>query len=124
MRLSFTSTDAGIDSDEEALVVGASGTDASGDEHYVLLQRDSEDSEDDWGIHFEYDDQAYGDYNFVARCLLSPTCLSIDLTPEAYEEIGIQGVDVTLTLDPDTHRALGRELRKIFRGHDDLLEIQ
>ena len=124
MRLTFASTNAGIDSDDDALVVGASGTDSSGREHYVLLQRDPQDADDDWGIHFEYDDQAYGDYNLIARCRLSPTRLSIDLTSEAKDEIGIQGVDVTLTVDSKTYRALGRELGKIFRGHQDLLEVE
>jgi len=93
MRVGFTADEGGFDADEYALVVGVAG-----EGHYLTLQRDAEESGEDWGIHLEYDDQSNGDYGCVAACRLGPELLSVDLARQLGRLSGVAGFDVALQL--------------------------
>lgn len=117
MRLAFTADEGGFDADKHALVCGVAG-----ESHYLTFQRDAEGASEDWGIPLEYDDQINGDYGCVAACRISPVSLSVDLASPLGKRIGdVTGFDVTLRLPPDQLEAVRAGLRRVFRGHLDLL---
>src|SRR5690349_2839616 len=122
MRIHFRATQLGF-SDEDALVFGARGLDVAGDEHYLLLQRDALDSKEDWGVHFEYDDQSNGDYDLIRSCRFTPSLLSVDLIAEAAESSRITGVEVTFDLDDKSFQAFANRLREIFCGTQGVLWV-
>ena len=101
MRVAFTADEGGFDADEYALVVGVAG-----EGQYLMLQRDAEESGEDWVVHLEYDDQSYGDYGCVAACRLGPGLLSLDLARQLGGLAGVTGFDVALRLVPDALSAV------------------
>ncbi len=117
MRVAFTADESGFDVDEYTLVCGVAG-----DGHYLTFQRDAEDLDEDWGIHLEYDGQCNGDYGCVAACRLSPRSISVDLAhPLSRRLTEVTGFDVALRLDPGQWAGVRDGLRRVFRGHLDLL---
>jgi hypothetical protein len=116
MRVAFTADEGGFDGDEYTLVCGLAGGG-----HYLTFQRDSEESDEDWGIHLEYDDQSNGDYGCVAACRFGPESLSIDLAQELGGLTGVSGFDLALRLSPEKWQAVQSGLRRVFRGCLDLL---
>jgi hypothetical protein len=117
MRVAFTADEGGFDADEYALVCGVAG-----EGHYLTFQRDAEESDDeDWGIHLEYDDQSYGDYECVAVCRLRPGSLSVDLAKPLCRLAGVTGFDVALRLSAEQVAAVRAGLQRVFRGHMDML---
>ena len=111
MRVAFTADEGGFDADEYALICGVAG-----EGHYLTFQRDAEDSDEDWGIHVEYDDQSKGDYECVAACRVGTDALSVDLSRQLGRLVGVTGFDVALRLGPDQLAALRAGLRRVFRG--------
>jgi hypothetical protein len=80
MRLEFTALEGGFDDEDGphfCLMCGVSGRDADGADHYLNFQRgfEDEDPSEDWGVHFEFDDQINGAYNCISRCRLTQTVL-------------------------------------------------
>ncbi len=72
-----------------------------GEGHYLTFQRKAEDSDDDWGIHVEYDDQSNGDYGCLAACRLGARSLSRRSRPAISLRLAeVTGFDVALRLDP------------------------
>jgi hypothetical protein len=116
MRVAFTADDGGFEADEYALICQVSGGD-----QWLTFQRDAEDSEDDWGVHLEYVDQANGDYRCVAACRLAPDTLSVDLSRQLGELAGVTGFDVALRLSKKDWAAVRDGLRQIFRGQSNLI---
>ena len=116
MRVAFTADEGGFDADAYALVVGVAG-----EGQYLTLQRDADESGEDWGIHLEYDDQSNGDYGCVAACRLGTGLLSLELARQLGRLAGVTGFDVALRLGPDAVSAVRAGLRRVFRGHLDLL---
>jgi len=116
MRLAFTADEGGFDADEYTLVCGVAG-----EGHYLTLQRDAEESDEDWGVHLEYDDQSNGDYDCVAACRVGPEALAVDLSRPLGRLAGVTGFDVALRLDPDQVAAVRAGLRRVFRGRPDAL---
>lgn len=117
MRVLFTADEGGFDADEYALVCGVAGED-----HYLTFQRDAEGSvEEDWGIHLEYDDQSNGDYGCVAACRFGPELLFVDLAEQIAGLASVTGFDVALRLGPEQVAAVRFGLRRVFRGHLDML---
>ncbi len=116
MRVAFTADEGGFDADEYALVCGVAGGG-----HYLTFQRDAEESEKDWGIHLEHDDQSCGDYGCVAACRFGPESVSVDLSRQLGRLAGVTGFDVTLQIGPDQLSAVRVGLRRVFRGHLDML---
>ena len=113
MRIAFTAEEVGIDNDEYSLACGVRGGD-----HSLILQRDAEDSDADWGIHLEYNDQLHSGYGHIRACRLGRTSLAIDLTQPLPGLDGVVGFDVTLR---PANFVVEDALRRIFRGHDALL---
>ncbi len=116
MRVAFTADEGGFDADEYSLVCGVAG-----DGHYLTFQRDAEESDDDWGIHLEHDDQSDGDYGCVAACRVGAASLSVDLARQLGGLAGVTGFDVALRLGPEQVADVWVGLRRVFRGHLDML---
>jgi Immunity protein 10 len=118
--LSFTANEAGVDEDEYALVAGVA---CDKPFQYVNFQRDSEDSDDDWGIHFEFNDQINGDYECIRQCTLSRKRLRVELTRPIDPQKRISSVDVELKISKKQFKTFVEMLRRIFRNHESLLTI-
>jgi hypothetical protein len=116
MRVAFSATEGAFDADEYALVCGVAG-----EGHHLTFQRDAEESDDDWGIHLEFDDQSDGDYGCVAACRIGPGLLSVDLARQLGRLAGVAGFDVALRLGPRQLAAVRAGLWGVFRGHLELL---
>jgi hypothetical protein len=116
--LAFTATEAGADEDEYALVAGV----ARGDQ-YVTFQRDAEGSNDDWGIHFGFNDQINGDYECIRQCTVSRNRLHVELTRPIDWQKRISTVDVELDVRDEDFKEFVEILRRIFRGRESLLTI-
>jgi hypothetical protein len=116
MRVAFTADEGGFEADEYALVCQVSGGD-----QWLTFQRDAEDSDEDWGVHLEYADQANGDYRCVAACRLKPESLSVDLSRQLGELVEVSGFDVALRLSPEEWVAVRDGLRQVFRGQSNLI---
>src|SRR3954454_17357956 len=101
MRISFKLTQAGFDTNEDALICGVSDS-----EHYLTFSRDAEGSNKDWGVHLEYDDQVIGDYNCVESCRLSRSELRVSLSGQLGRLAGIEGFDIVLALDDQSYEML------------------
>lgn len=122
MTIHFTATQLGF-SDEDALVFGARGVDGDGGEHYLLLQRDQFNSDEDWGVHLEFDDQSNGDYDLIRSCHLAKSHLSVDLNAKGAKSRAITGIEVTFDLDDNSFHTFATHLREIFRGTQGMLQI-
>jgi hypothetical protein len=118
MRLGFCATTAHFEGDEYALVCGVADA-----ESYLALQRDSEDSDEDWGIHLEYGDQSNGDYERVARCRLTRQRLEVDLSAQLGALADVEGFDVDLAVTDAAFQTLRDGLRQVFRGKLNQLQI-
>jgi hypothetical protein len=116
MRVAFTADEGGFEADEYALVCGVAG-----EGNYLTFQRDAEESDDDWGIHLEHNDQSNGDYGCVAACRVGAASLCVDLARQLGGLSGVTGFDVALRLGPEQVAELRVGLRRVFRGHFDLL---
>src|SRR5437868_5905468 len=118
MRIGFKATHAGLDTNEDALICGVSDS-----EHYLTFSRDAEDSEEDWGVHLEYDDQSSGDYNCVESCRLSRSELRVSLSRQLGRLAGIEGFDIVLGLDDPSYEMLRAGLGRVFRDIPEALEL-
>jgi hypothetical protein len=129
MRLEFTALKAGFDDEEGAhfcLKCGVSGRDADGVDHYLSFQRgfDDEDPSEDWGVHFEFDDQINGAYNCTSRCRLTRTVVEVDLARPIDWQKKYTRVSADLTqLDDSTVAKIRAGLTRIFRGTEKILEL-
>lgn len=75
--LTFIATEAGVDEDEYALVAGVA---CDSPYQYVTFQREAEGVDEDWGIHFGFNDQINGAYECIQKCSLSRRRLRVELT--------------------------------------------
>ena len=116
MRVEFTAVEGGFDADEYALVVGVAG-----EGHYLALQRDAEESGEDWGVHLEYNDQSNGEYECVGACRIGSEILSVDLIRPLDQLAGVTGFDVTLRLGAAHLQAVRQGLGLVFRVQTHLL---
>ena len=116
MRIAFTADEGGSEADEYALVCGVAGGG-----QWLAFSRNAGDSDEDWGIHLEYAGQADGDYGCVVACRLGPESLSVDLGRQLGGLAGVTGFDVALRLGPAQWSAVREGLRRVFRGHLDML---
>lgn len=116
MRIAFTANESGFTADEDALVCGVTGGG-----QWLTFSRDADGSQEDWGIHLEYTGQANGEYGCVAACRFGPGSLSVDLGRQLGRLAGVTGFDVALQLSPEQLTAVREGLRRVFRGHLDML---
>jgi hypothetical protein len=118
--LTFTATQAGIDEDEDALVAGVATADS---ECYVTFQRDAKDSSEDWGVHFEFNDQINSGYECIRHCTLSRCRLHVELARPIDRQKRIVNVDVELQISDADFDTFVVMLRRIFRQRDSLLKV-
>lgn len=116
MRISFIADEGNFDANDDTLTCGISG-----DDKWLVFQRDAEDSDEDWGIHLEYTVQSNGDYGCVAACRLGPDLLSVDLSRQLGHLKSITGFDVALRISPEQYALVRSGLRRVFRGYLDML---
>ena len=119
--LAFTANEVGVVNDEYTLIASVGVSDPV---QYVTLQRTVADGEDDWGIHFEFNDQINGKYECIKSCSLTRDHLLVELTEPIDTKKEVHSVDVNLEISEDDHEALTAMLRRIFRGKLDLLRVQ
>ena len=119
--LSFTAKEVGVVEDEYSLIASLGVSDPV---QYVTFQRAVDDGEDDWGIHFEFNDQINGKYECIKSCSLTRDHLLVELTEQIDTKKEVQSVDVSLRISEDDHEAFTAMLRRIFRGKLDLLTVQ
>lgn len=120
--LTFTATEAGIHEDEDVLVAGVR---AEGSELYVTFQREPEDYEfdEDWGIHFEFNDQINGAYECMRHCTLSRRRLHVELSRPIDPQKQITVVDVELAITAGQFKKFAKMLLRIFREREALLTV-
>jgi hypothetical protein len=119
--LSFTATEAGVEEDEYALVAGVGRDDPY---QYVNFQRDAEPGDDDWGIHFEFNDQINGAYECIRRCTVSRRRLQVELTRPIDWQKKISSVDIKLNVPDSEFETFMKMLRRIFRERESLLLVK
>jgi hypothetical protein len=127
MKLAFTATEFGTTDDGYTLLCGASNSkSAEGvDYRYITLQRSSDpEDEDDWGIHFEIDDQINGGYELLGACALESTKLTCHLTKGTDWYPDLRVVEVLLGESPAEFSSLSEGLIKMFRDRSqDLILV-
>ena len=117
MRTAFTATEGSFEAVEYALVCGVAG-----EGHYLTFQRYAEDStEEDWGIHLEFDDQSNGDYGCIAVCRIGNGFLSVDLVRQLGKLVDISGFNVELRITEEEAKAVRSYLRLLFRDKPKML---
>jgi hypothetical protein len=129
MRLEFAALEGGFEDEDGphfCLMCGVSGQDADGVDHYLNFQRgfEDEDPSEDWGVHFEFDDQINGGYNCISRCRLTRSVLEVDLMQPIDWQKKYAGVSADLSqLDEATVAKIRAGLARIFRGTDKIMEL-
>ena len=82
-------------------------------EQHVLFQLgEAQTSPDD--IHFEFNEQGNGGYDFVRACQLSRRMLSIELSKPIRAMPDVAGIDVSLEVDEVSYQSLRKGLAIIF----------
>ena len=119
--LSFTAKEVGVVEDEYSLIASLGVSDPV---QYVTFQRAVDDGEDDWGIHFEFNDQINSKYECIKSCTLTRDHLLVELTEPIDTKKEVQAVDVCLEVSEDDLQAFTDMLRRIFRGKLDLLTVE
>ena len=119
MRIDFQASDGSFEADEDALICTLASTNADGVEHYLGFQRSLED--DNRGVHLEFDDQINGDYGRLRECRLSRGLLSVDLSEQLGELVGVEGIDVALAIDDDLFEQIREGLHLMFRATPGVL---
>lgn len=115
MRICWTATKLSCEEHQNSLMCGLSGENS---QPYLILTRLLEHTNDveDWGVHFEYDDQINAGYNIVGRCLLANTLLTIDFQKRLKTMPEVDGLDVELAIEKPSLETLRAVLSRIFHG--------
>jgi len=123
MIIRFKATEFGAEDDGYALICGASNSKSEDDHHYITLQRSSDPTdEDDWGVHFEIDDQINGGYDLLRSCKCSPNLLVCRLRKGVSWYPELTTVEVTLPKSQNNYSELVGILSRIF--HDRKKDIK
>ena len=125
MRIAFNAKQGIFDVDAHALICSLSGTDVDEHEHYLMLQRSPEGTQTDeeWGVHLEFDDQINGDYGAVHRCRLTRDKLHVDLSRQLGSLSGVEGFDVGLDIDDSSFERIRAGLQRIYRDMPGALAV-
>jgi hypothetical protein len=93
--------------------------------HYLRLERVVPfGDEEDWGVHFEVDDQIYSGYEVIASCVVSPSGIRLSLTePISSGTKHVEGVDVMFAATRQPPSEWIETLRSIFTGREQLLRV-
>ena len=116
-QYAFVATEAGTEENEDCLVA----TLDSGDDSYVMFQRHCDfGSVDDGGVHVEIGDQINANYGSIESCSVSDTRLTLRLTSPL---LGFHEIRADLSVPDAQLHAFIPMLRRIFTGHESLLQI-
>jgi hypothetical protein len=124
MKITFKATEFGTDDDGYALVCGASNSASEEDEyHYFTLQRSSDpEDEDDWGIHFEIDDQINGGYNLLKSCEYNTKSVHLFLYKGTDWYPELREIEVILPNDDQGYEIFTKALSRIFHDRKEDLK--
>lgn len=91
---------------------------------YLMFERSGTigDSED-WGIYFEYKDQINSGYNKIKRCTLRRDRLDVQLIGPIDRRKQYDAFEVELRIGRPEWESFALGLRRIFTGHEDILDI-
>jgi Immunity protein 10 len=117
--LSFVATEVGVD-DDDVLVAGLGRENPF---QYATFQRNVESSDDDWGVHFEFNNQINGKYQCIASCSVSRNRLTVELTEPIDWQKQISVVDIQFDITDTEYESFIAILRRIFREYEFLLHI-
>ena len=120
MRVTFQADDSRFVAEEDTLICAFRGRDASGSEHYLMLQRAAEGAPDKEGVYIEFDDQSRGGYDLVVACHLHTRQLLLDLSESAIRLVGAEGFDIVALHEPWSVQ-VRNGLHQIFRGMPDVI---
>jgi hypothetical protein len=117
----FLATNGEFDDDDYSLICGVDGRDAEGIEHALSFDRLSEsaameNSNEDWGVHTQFDDQSNGGYRRVSQCRLSRKFLSVDLSDQLGCLANVGGFDIELSISDEMFEKVRDGLSRIFRN--------
>jgi hypothetical protein len=117
MRIAFRANEGGFEADEYALVCGFAGVAVDGAVHYLNFQRspEGESTEEDWGVHLEFNSQINGGYGLIRECRLTRDQMYVDLSRQLGRLIGVEGFDVALSIDELSFEQIRTGLSRIFR---------
>ena len=109
MRARFRGVEVGVLQDHGVHLCGIRGP----NEQHVLFQLgEAETSPAD--IHFEFNEQGNGGFDFVRACRISRQLLSIELSKPIRTMPDVDGIDVTLEVDDVAYQSLQIGLETIF----------
>jgi len=116
MRASFWGVEVGVVLDHGVYLCGVRGP----NEQHVLFQL-GETQSSPAEIHFEFNGQGNGGFDFVRACRLSRRLLSIELSKPIRNMPEVAGIDVSLEVDDVAYQSLLSGLETIFAPCPDRL---
>ena len=120
MRIRFAANQACC-LEERAFVLAG----VAGEGHYLNFQRSLPiGSDEDWGIHVEFDDQINSGYEKTARCSLSPTSLQVEFSEPIGGKQEYAEAEIALRLAHSEWQLLVHGLGMVFVENERLLVIQ
>ena len=108
---------------DKARICRVAGMDAAGHNHYLTFGLSYDDDETRLGVYIEFDDRSNSGYGLVRHCHLTRRELSVDLLPGLSDSLIIDGFDVTLHVDDDSHKWFRVGLEEIFSAKPDVLRF-
>jgi hypothetical protein len=116
----FVAMEGGSETDEEFVIAGMAC-----DGHFLNFQRSLPiGSEDDWGVHIEFDDQINSGYEKVKSCNLSRERLRVEFTEPIDRQKRYLVAEIELQISDPEYDSFTDELRTVFAQHEHLLTIQ
>jgi hypothetical protein len=120
MRFQFVATQAGSEDEGEFIVAQVACH-----ENYLTFQRCLPfGSDEDWGIHVEFDDQINSGYEKVARCTLSRKCLQVAFTEPIDWQKKYTEVEIELQLTDADFESFAFGLQRVFSDREELLSVE
>jgi hypothetical protein len=116
----FVAREAGSEANEEFVIVGVAC-----EGHYLNFQRSLPiGSEDDWGVHIEFDDQINSGYKKVKSCLLSRRQLRVEFTEAIDWKKQYPVAEIELQISDSEYVSLTDGLKAVFAQHEELLSVR
>ena len=121
MVVEFIATETGTEDDVYFITTGVARSDPS---HYLMFSRSLPiGGDEDWGVHFEFDDQINSGHEKIRTCSLSPDRLRVELIEPIGRAKQYTAFDVVLRLSESDLNSLAIGLRRVFAGHEEMLSI-
>ena len=115
--ISYTANHIGCDIFEDTLIAGI-GSETIG---YVAFQRGTTlITGMDKPPYFEWDDQLSGGTDIIQSVKLFPNLLVVNTNKN---HMGVERFEITLDANPGEIELLSKQLKKIFKGYENMLHI-